>query len=82
MWFEPFWGFFRPDDSETSVQNQVSLESSRRELSSDVRTKFWGQIIALSSYFEGQVGFLRETEGVIISENIEQLYCKFDRMIV
>ena len=40
MSFEPFWGFFRPDDAETSVENQVSLESSWRELSSHVRTKF------------------------------------------
>jgi len=66
MWFEPFWGFFRPDDSETSVQNQVSLESSCRELSSDVHTKFWGQIIALSSYFEDQLVFLCGTEGVYL----------------
>ena len=55
--------------SETAGDNQVSLETSWRELSSDVHTKFLGQIMALSSYVEGQLGFLRETEGVIACEH-------------
>jgi len=38
--FEPITSFFRPDESEIAGENQVSLEVSWRELSSNVHTKF------------------------------------------
>jgi len=76
MSFEPVWGVFPPDDSETAGQNQVSLESSWKELSNDVHAIFWGQIIVLSSYFEGQMFFHCGTEGYLHHKHIKLCFIK------